>query len=394
MWRERARPGLFGALFGPEELDTLVLNCSKSINCLRQTLEIVFLTLGPPTPDFWKSTQAARLGVGNLLERQHRAGATPSGDYNALPGRLRDQISTSKSSTSLIKTLYTDGVEEVDVLVEPRSDSETPIEFMCHLTWLLQAPTHAGRSDESNDCVGYDLSTLTCIGFIDDPLHTRSLILYRSPQSHPWASSPPSLHDLISRGDTAKMSLANRFHTARTLAASLLSTHASGWIYGNVQSRSITMLPRTLSDTELSPSFVGWGVLQPLEANSFTLEPNLYRHHDRFGRPVSECINEHDIYSLGIVLLELGLWKTMATVFARRLEKTPRFDAAQQEDLFGHIHNATLDWARSIDIEREMGKRYARIVLKCLTWSYTDPIEGMLEFRKQVVDALSSGCAM
>jgi hypothetical protein len=154
------------------------------------------------------------------------------------------------------------------------------------------------------------------------------------------------------------------------------------------------MLPRSLNDPELSPSFIGWGVLQPLEATYFPLEPNLYRHHDRFGQPSSEYVNVHEIYSLGVVLLELGLWRTMASVFARRIEKSPRFSVAQQQDLFNRIHNATLNWANSVEIEREMGKCYARVVLKCLTWHHQDPIDCMIEFRKQVVDALTAGCAL
>lgn len=391
LWRERARPGLYGTLFGREEMDILIASCENWMHRLRQTLEIIFLTIGPPSPEYRRSRQAATLAVDDILGRQHRASATPSGDYNALQGRLREASSTLPSSSGLIKTIYIDGDEEIDVLVEPRSDNETPTEFMCHLTWLLQAPI---RSDPFISRCRYRLHTLSCLGFIDDPFNTRSLILYRAPQSHPFASSPPSLHDLISKGPAAKMSLGARYSAARDLAATLLETHASGWVHGNIQSRSIAMLPRELNDLEPAPYFVGWGVLQPLEASSFLLEPNLYRHHDRFGRPSVEYANEHDIYSLGIVLLELGLWQTMANIFARRLEKSPRFGIVQQGDLFLKIHNQTLDWANSIEIEREMGKTYAQIVLKCLTWHQLDPVDGMLDFRKQVVDTLADGCML
>lgn len=393
LWRERARPGLYGALFGPEEMEILSSNCLRWTSRLRQTLELIFLTMGPPTPDFWTSQGANTLGVNELVERQHRAGATPSGDYNALQGHIRGLNRSSQPLSSLTKTIYNDGEDEVDVIVEPRPDTETPTEFMCHLTWLLQAPTTLA-SKKDNALEGYQLHTLRCMGFIDDPLNARSLILYRSPQSHPWASSPPSLYDLILKGDAARMSLGNRYLTARGLATSLLETHASGWIHGNIQARSIAMLPRDLNDSELSPFLVGWGVLQPLEATYFALEPNLYRHHDRFGKPSSEYANQHDIYSLGVVLLELGLWKTIGTVFARRIEKNRHFDAAQQQDIYGRIHNAMLDWANSVEVEREMGKKYAQVVLKCLTWHDQDPIEGMIEFRKHVVDVLTVGSTM
>ncbi|KAI8938455.1 hypothetical protein NX059_004348 [Plenodomus lindquistii] len=385
---------MWDALFGVDEMKVLMRGCSTSVCRLRQSLEIICLVLGPPTVNYWKSEEAALLGIQTALERQYRAGNTPSGDYRALRGRIRDGISVMQMSTNLIKTVYAEGKEGMDVLVEPRSDSDTPIEFMCHLTWLLQAPKNHTPATSLTKLHDYSLSSLPCIGFIDDAENSRSLILYRSPQSHPWASSPPSLHDLISKGDRAQLSLGRRFLAARTLAATLLETHTSGWIHGNVQSRSIIMLPRDLNATELTPTFVGWGVLQSDAAIQYSLEPNLYRHHDRFGQASSECTNDHDIYSLGIILLEIGLWKTMAALFERRLEKTPHFNFAQQEDMYSRIHNATLDWARSIEIERTMGKQYAHVVLQCLTWHRTDPIEGLIEFRKQVVDALTTGCEL
>jgi len=105
LWREKARPGLYKALFGEEEMATLTLSCLQWTHRLRQTLEIVFLGIGPPDPGFGNSRQAAILGVAEQLERQHRAGAEPSGDYTALVGALRETISTGQPSHGLIKTI-------------------------------------------------------------------------------------------------------------------------------------------------------------------------------------------------------------------------------------------------------------------------------------------------
>ena len=117
-------------MFGEEEMATLTLNCLQWTHRLRQTLEIVFLGIGPPDSGFGNSRQAAILGVAEQLERQHRAGAEPSGDYSALVGALRETISTGQPSHGLVKTIYDDGGDEVDVLVETRSDDETPAEYM------------------------------------------------------------------------------------------------------------------------------------------------------------------------------------------------------------------------------------------------------------------------
>ncbi|CAO2652300.1 Nn.00g005830.m01.CDS01 [Neocucurbitaria sp. VM-36] len=387
IWRERARPGIYGALFGREEMEALISACQTWTSRLRQTLEIILLVVGPPTSSFWCSEEAVTLGVEEVLERQRRAGSRPSRIYNALPGSLRDTISNMNSISGLVKTVYKDENDEVDVLIEIRSDQETPTELLCNLTWLLQAPVEACSLKHDR----YQLQTLSCMGFIDDPINNRALILYQSPKSHPWASNPPSLHALLSKGLSAKLSLAHRFLTAKSLAMTVLETHTSGWVHRNISARSIVMLPHTLNDSEPSPYLVGWGVPQPPNTTTFDLEPNLYNHQDRFGRPSSEYTNEHDIYSLGVVLLEIGLWKTMSTVFARRLEKTPSFDTTQQRSLSHRISAMVLDLASGPEIKREMGGRYAEVVVNCLTWHHRDAVEGMLEFRKQVVDGLSLG---
>ncbi|EOA83408.1 uncharacterized protein SETTUDRAFT_95104, partial [Exserohilum turcica Et28A] len=396
-WREKTRSDLYDTLFGEEEMLSVAASCLKWTHRLRQSLEMVFLGVGPPTAGFGKTREAAILGVAEQLERQHRAVSEPSGNYNALVGALRDTMAADRvASHGLTKTIYHDGGEEVDVLVEQRADSDTPSEYLCHLTWLLQAPHQTDVAVKSDAKDGYQLHTLSCMGYIDDPLNKRSLILYRAPQSHPWASNPPSLHDMICKGPTARPSLSSRFLTARALTTSVLEAHASGWVHGNITSRSIAMLPRSLQDPELSPFLIGWGVLQSLDTNTryFPLEQNLYRHGERFGHPSAEYRNEHEVYSLGVVLLELGLWRTMSSVFARRLEKTPRFERANQREVFRRVHNAMLGWANSSEIEREMGKGYARVVTKCLTWGCGDPVVGMLEFRREVVDVLTGGCGL
>lgn len=396
IWRERVNPGLYEALFGREDMETLILSCEKWICRLRQTLEVILLTTGPPTPYFRTSKQAKDLSIVEVLERQHRASSwstptTPSSEYNALSGVLRDPINTMTPSDGVTKTVYKDGSEEFDVMVEVRADSEMPTQQLCHLTWLLQALSPRATETGSGP---YLLQTLNCMGFLDDPINNQGLILYRSPKSHPWASKPPSLHDLLTRGQNAKPSLENRFSSARALAGTMLAIHSSGWLHKNMRSKSVLMLPRSLNNSEPSPFVVGWGTDSPQERSTFDLEPNLYRHQDQFGRPSADYAYNHDIYSFGVVLLELGLWKTMSTMFARRIEKTPRFDVSQQRNLSHRIKNHILDLASSIELKREMGSRYAEVVVSCLVWQHHDPIAGIIEFRKQVVDVLTNSCVL
>jgi hypothetical protein len=50
-------------------------------------------------------------------------------------------------------------------------------------------------------------------------------------------------------------------------------------------------------------------------------EPNFYRHPVRQGYPKSPFKVQHDIYAPGVVLLEIGLWKTLSHIFKAQIEK-------------------------------------------------------------------------
>ncbi|KAF2462891.1 uncharacterized protein BDR25DRAFT_308091 [Lindgomyces ingoldianus] len=412
VWKKKAAP-LEWALFGKEEMENLLATYTQWTDRLRQTLSIVLLLAGTPSPEFAASAQAANLGMKEVSERQVRVRGTPPEEYDALKGEMKDEITTNPGN-GLIKGVYEDesGFDSIDVVVEIRPYDEALSlvlsernyeatqalkEPLRQLTWLLQSPVDSNFSREDAED-GYRMHTLGCIGFLDEPSKNRSLILYRSPSVPSTAQGVPTLHNIICKA--AKPSLGNRFRTARALASTLLTIHASSWVHKNICSRSILMLPVSSTDSENLPYLLGWDVARPLEAGTslhgmFDLEPNLYRHQARFGKPFQKFSNEHDIYSLGVVLLEIGLWKTMSTIFARPLEKHPRIKTTEQHDLFRRVNGMIIDLANSPDLKREMGEGYAAIVRRCLAWetsgTHEDAVEHLISFRKTVVDALSPG---
>jgi hypothetical protein len=395
LWREKAGAEVHPLLFETEEMDTLRNACDTWIGRLRNTLSIVLLIAGEPSPHCPTKEQATRLGIAHMLERQRRLGLRPSENYRPLSGQLRKAVSSLQPIQGFMKTVYSDEYEETDVVVEVRPYSDTPAGSIRQLTWYLSASSALDTPTKQHETLaGYNMLTLTCLGYMDDPSNARSLILYRSPRSHPWASNPPSLHDLISRGWTSKLSLSLRFKSARTLVSSVLDIHTSGSLHSNVNSKGIAMLPRDLNDTESSPYLLGWGVEMPSSDTMSPLEPNLYRHRTQFGQMPRHSTTEQDIYSLGVVLLEIGLWTTMSTVFAKLLETTPHFGAGEEKAIFKKVYRVILDLAYSSDLQKEMGHRYATVVKSCLEWSHEDAVESMLDFRRRIVDALDVGCKL
>jgi hypothetical protein len=395
VWKEKAGPGVHSALFEEEEMDALLSACVASIDRLRHSLAVALLITRKSPAHCPTGIQARHLGIAQIIERQRRLGLEPSDNRIPLPGRLKKSISTNDLAKTFLKRVYGDGREEIDVVVEVRSYSDMPTSTIRQLLWRLGSlirPTSPAQSKQT--CLGYGMLTLDCLGYIDDPSCARTLILYRSPSSYPSASDPPTLHDTISKGWATKLSLNQRFRTARVFAASVLDVHTSGSIHSDLNSHKVAMLPYRLDDPEPLPHLLAWTLGSGRSEDSTTLRSALYCHSTRFGQPCSTPTTEHDIYSLGIVLLEIGLWTTMSTVFAKLLEATPRFDPRNGQVMAKKVKKVILDLAQSADLSREMGVKYALVVQKCLDWRCEDTATSLLRFRKEVVDALDDGCQL
>jgi hypothetical protein len=115
---------------------------------------------------------------------------------------------------------------------------------------------------------------------------------------------------------------------------------------------------------------------------NFVPAENIYRHPQRQGEPESVFTKIHDIYALGVVLLEIGLWEP-----AIKLEKNmfahAKDNYAIQSQLIKHAQKR---------LESRVGKKYRDAVVTCLTGKF-DVVDDNKEdlglqqaFRTQVVD--------
>lgn len=92
----------------------------------------------------------------------------------------------------------------------------------------------------------------------------------------------------------------------------------------------------------------------------------------------------HDIYALGVVLLEIGLWEP-----AVKLEKN-MFSRASNP----HAVQAQLIKHAQRRLESRVGRKYKEVVLKCLTGDFgieddtKEDLKLQQAFRYQVVDVI------
>lgn len=185
-----------------------------------------------------------------------------------------------------------------------------------------------------------------------------------------------SLHRLI--GDLQPVpSPQERAELALIPAKALLMLHLSYWYHKIIRSHNVTFFATEISSVkfnqpyligfEFSRANVGDAVKEiPGASNEF----NLYRHPDRQGLPVRPVDNtqgtrppyskKFDIYSLGVVLLEIGLWRRLVSV---------RAEATKDADYGADTAPRFREWALNHivpKLEANMGPVYMEVVRDCL----------------------------
>lgn len=223
---------------------------------------------------------------------------------------------------------------------------------------------------------------LSCEGFVTKSVEAPSLevsestIIFGVPSG---CSNPRSLrHCLVN--NPPPDTLTHRLLLARDLAKSVGFIHTFGFVHKNVRPESI--LRFETSATSPQPVFlVGFehfrkeeGVTQRLGDQTF--EGNLYLHPDRQGTsPQERYIMQHDIYSLGVVLLEVGMWKSFVEHVSEDGSIRPTLllgapPAAEGLQLLRYVLFSAQDRFLSLarlELPKIMGTEYARVVETCLT---------------------------
>ncbi|KAH8881972.1 hypothetical protein GQ53DRAFT_886288 [Thozetella sp. PMI_491] len=180
-------------------------------------------------------------------------------------------------------------------------------------------------------------------------------------------------------------SLEDRFVLARKLCSSLSAFQSVEWVHKSFRSDNILFFSR-LHDSPMdyafeTPYLSGWEYSRPesglssLRADPDDIGENVYRHPDQWGLPTVRFNRSHDIYSLGVVLLEIGRWKQALSFHHNHFRGCEFGDAVQ---------NCLLSAARDQKLRSSMGRRYQRIVLQCLEGSFDQDTGPSLEIAQEM----------
>ncbi|KAL6698545.1 prion-inhibition and propagation domain-containing protein [Trichoderma pleuroticola] len=234
-----------------------------------------------------------------------------------------------------------------------------------------------------------DLHSIDCLGYTDDAANNRYGLVYKAP-----ASSHSTLKTLISSPDLKTPDLDDRIRLAQTLAVAVWSLHSLDWLHKSICSSNIVFFPSAFSTSGLSPTasaalvpdislpyLSGFGASRPELDTALSVVPrnpsieDLHRHPASLrGRP---HIKPFDIYSFGLVLLEIGLWKVLQTYYKAHYTAERWRDKVVLAVLVPGLGS-------------KVGKRYREVVEMCLRVDEEMSSSEAGELMEEVVNKLES----
>lgn len=222
---------------------------------------------------------------------------------------------------------------------------------------------------------------LDCLGLFEER-HAIGII-FKLPFDEPERCKCQTLYSLLSKEAKSPLSrkLDNRICLAASLAWSLSKFHLAKWVHKSFSSDNILLFPdmRAVSAGQedflwASPYLVGFELARPALGFSDPMSRNqpiqwrqrAYIHPDRLrdngsAHTFVRFTKRHDIYSLGVVLLELGLLcPVTASKFRDNPNTSKNFDKLHPSDLWKKFQ------AIASKLAQTMGSIYAEVTLRCL----------------------------
>ncbi|MCJ1307513.1 hypothetical protein MMC25_001159 [Agyrium rufum] len=215
----------------------------------------------------------------------------------------------------------------------------------------------------------------------DRPPECRFGFVFLKPEGGPVVT----LHHLLNKAP--KPSLSRRIALAQAIANCLLSLHSVNWLHKSLRSSNILFagderfLPTGTHNINLSSPFVsGFDYARPALAGEMTEIPtirsenSLYQHPNAHGEGARESISfkkTFDIYSLGVILAEIALWRPVEELLKKQNDeawsKTARLSSKRGSTWTAEDVRNTLLSIVTIDaVEADAGTRFQAVVNTCL----------------------------
>ncbi|KAJ8108784.1 hypothetical protein OPT61_g7925 [Boeremia exigua] len=217
------------------------------------------------------------------------------------------------------------------------SSEQGPIieERVKKLAALLKSNSSADDSAES-----IQFRAPHCLGYFKDETNCRYGLVFKKPK-RASTEAPVSLHSLLTDTDPISPSLTDRILLMRLLAETIERLHAVDWLHKGLRSANILFFNRPGSDeiNYADPYISGFDYSRPVGRNDMTERPSDDIAADIYRHPLTQhqgnrggFKKSHDLYSLGILLLEIAYWKPLAQILKIDLERARAREASIVRD--------------------------------------------------------------
>ena len=232
---------------------------------------------------------------------------------------------------------------------------------------------------------------LRCAGFFEADDRKSFGMVYEFPGQSDTAATPITLHSHISSTGERRPPLEHLFQLAQGLVSCVLDFHSVGWLHKSFTSENIVFFPAPQPSMEIlirKPYIIGFDHSRPT-GSTFTLGPvedfDVDYQDPRYTQETaSGFCKAFEYYSVGIVLLEVGLWRTFGSIVKRKEHRGYTQSAIRKAILQKYVPT----------LKSSMGTTYYKAVRTCISGelgdSSTPDTEAEDAFQKLVVERLLS----
>ena len=215
-------------------------------------------------------------------------------------------------------------------------------------------------------------------GFFWEKKDFRFGVVYATPRSAvggPWVP-PVTLRTMIENSHSVsrldRPLLGDRFALAYSLCLCVYEFHAIGWIHHKLSTDNVIFFPHpekklTATETLPNPYIIGFNHSRPFDNSNCSILPtstdlkNIHQHPDyratsnnQQDNNGSRFIRAFDYYSLGVILLQIGLWYDLERIDSGMPKLSNKWEQ----------HQELLQMAQRLGAY--MGEVYRDVVLFCL----------------------------
>ena len=227
----------------------------------------------------------------------------------------------------------------------------------------------------NSDLRPLSVSILHCVGYLNQNANVTGYAFRLPPEVAPGQAST-NFHQLLTRVKSGSEipDLGERFDLAKALVFTVFEIHNIGWMHKNIQPKNILFWPKSGTDNEPKvsrPYLMGFDIARPNEPGEVSEKPpirpedDLYRHPDYKGSNPKSFQPSFDMFSLGVILFEIGLWRNVGSPHSRGSRST--LDSGDRLYIENTVLNGPIH-----DLKRYTGARSRDAVLACLSREFDD----------------------